>query len=98
MNTITFLSNVGIEPNFIFRFFIPIYGVGEVGFLKFCTKTAFSIQGYFRHFSHFWGVFANRSPLPNFRILKAAAPSKCRNEVMFSQKSYFILKNVNNLS
>ena len=42
------------------------------------------------------GVFVNRSLLPIFRVLKASAPSECENEVPFSQKSYFIVKNMHN--
>ena len=71
-------------------------GVGEIGFSKFCSETIFSKQGYFRHFSKFSGIFVNRSHLPIFRVLKAPAPSECGNEVPFSRKSCFTVKNVHN--
>ena len=70
---------------------MPNYEVGEIGFSKFHSDTAFSKQGYFCH-----SVFVNRSILPIFRILKAPVPSECGNEVPFSQKSCFIIKNVHN--
>ena len=78
-------------------FLCLIMGVGEIGFSKFRSKTAFSKQGYFRHFfKNFPGVFANRSHLPIFRVLKAPAPLECGNEVLFSQKLCFTIKNVHN--
>ena len=70
--------------------------VGKVRFLKLRSKTAFSKKEYFRHFLKFLDIFENRSPLPIFRVLKALAPSECGNEVPFSQKSYFIIKNMHN--
>ena len=73
-------------------------GVGEIRFSKFCSETVFSRQGYFFNFLKFLVVFANRSDLPIFRVLKALVPSEYGNEVLFSQKSYFIIKNVHNLT
>ena len=73
-------------------------GVGEIGVSKFHSETVFSKQGYFCHFSKFWDVFANRSYLPNFRILKASEPLECGNEVPFSNKSCFIIKNVHKMT
>ena len=89
MNSATFPTNVGMAPNFILRLLMPNYEVGEIGFSKFHSDTAFSKQGYFCH-----SVFVNRSILPIFRILKAPVPSECGNEVPFSQKSCFTVKNV----
>ena len=70
--------------------------VGEIIFLKFHSEAVFSKQEYFCHFSKFLGVFANRSHLPIVYILKSSAPSECGNEILFSQKSCFIVKNVHN--
>ena len=77
-------------------FLCLIMRVGKVIFLKFRSKTAFSKQGYFCHFSKFLDIFKNRSPLPIFHILKVLALSKCGNQVLFSWKSYFIIENVHN--
>ena len=72
-------------------------GVDEVKIPKFYFETAFSKQGYFLHFSSSRANFVNRSYLPNFCVLKASARSECGNEIPFSQKSCFTIKNMHNL-
>ena len=52
VNSATFSSSVEMAPKFTFRFIIPKYRVGKIGFLKFHFEIAFSKQGCFRHFSN----------------------------------------------
>ena len=52
----------------------------------------FQSRGIFVIFKNFSDVFANRSHLPIFRVLKAPARSECGNEVPLSQKSCFTVK------
>ena len=46
----------------------------------------------------FTTIFANRSYLPNFCVLKAPARSEYGNEIPCSQKSCFTIKNVHNIN
>ena len=66
--------------------------VGKVRFLKFRSKTGFSKQGYFRHFSKFLDIFENRSPLPIFRVIKALALSNVETKSCLAGNHILLLK------
>ena len=92
LNCSTFPFIVRMTPKFTFRFLIPKYRIWRKRIFKTLLQDFIFKIGVFLSFFTFLGVFVNMSFLPNFCILKTSAPSNCGNEVLFSQKSYFIIK------
>ena len=64
-------------------------GVGEVKIPKFRYETAFSKQGYFRHFSNSKGIFADKSLLLNLPVLKAPVLSIRETKSRFVKNHIF---------
>ena len=94
VNSATFLFSVGMALKFTFRLLIPKYGGRENWIFKIPCREFIFKPGVFSSFFTFLGRFVNRSLLPNFRVLRAPVPLDYRNEVPFSQISYFIASNM----
>ena len=99
VNSTTFSLSVGMTSNFILRLLMPNYGGWWNQIFKISLRDCVFKAGVFSSFfQNFQALSQIGLPYLFFCVLKAPAPSEYGNEVLFSQKSWFTIKNVNNIN